>query len=150
MTGYDFHPAARLDLDDIWEFIREDDLDAADRLIADILSALRVLVPFPDSLWSVNTWSPTHQMKSPVGCGDDADAATLAQGQQFSQAESSGDHYLLHPSPSTAPPYRNRSTNNFRSMRVIGFSCTNWRACKENEPVVMKIPESARAFNKAP
>ena len=47
MTGYDFHPEARLDLDEIWEFIRRDNLDAADRLIAEILSAIHALVPFP-------------------------------------------------------------------------------------------------------
>lgn len=47
MTGYDLHPDARSDLDEIWEFIREDDLDAADRVIAEILSAIRALVPFP-------------------------------------------------------------------------------------------------------
>jgi hypothetical protein len=29
MTGYDFHPEARFDLDDNWEFIREDNLAAA-------------------------------------------------------------------------------------------------------------------------
>lgn len=46
MTGYDLHPDARSDLDEIWEFIREDDLDAADRVIAEILSAIRALVPF--------------------------------------------------------------------------------------------------------
>jgi toxin ParE1/3/4 len=47
MTGYDFHPEARVDLVEIWEFIRADNLDAADRMIADILSAIRRLVPFP-------------------------------------------------------------------------------------------------------
>lgn len=47
MTGYDFHPEARVDLDEIWEFIRADNLDAADRMIAEILSAVRALVPFP-------------------------------------------------------------------------------------------------------
>ena len=47
MTGYDFHPEARLDLDEIWEFIRSDNLDAAERTIAEILSAIRALVPFP-------------------------------------------------------------------------------------------------------
>lgn len=47
MTGYDFHPEARFDLDGIWEFIRTDNLDAADRMIAEILSAVRALVPFP-------------------------------------------------------------------------------------------------------
>ena len=40
MIGYDFHPEARLDLDEIWEFIRVDSLEAADRLIAEILDAM--------------------------------------------------------------------------------------------------------------
>jgi plasmid stabilization system protein ParE len=47
MTGYDFHPQASLDLDGIWEFIAEANLDAADRVIADILAVLDKLVPFP-------------------------------------------------------------------------------------------------------
>ena len=47
MTGYDFHPEARFDLDEIWEFIRADHLDDADRLIAEILGAIDALVPFP-------------------------------------------------------------------------------------------------------
>jgi plasmid stabilization system protein ParE len=48
MTGYDFHPEARVDLEEIWEFIRADNLDAADRVIAEILAAIRELVPFPN------------------------------------------------------------------------------------------------------
>ena len=47
MTGYDFHLEARFDLDEIWEFIRADNLDAADRMIAEVLSAIAALVPFP-------------------------------------------------------------------------------------------------------
>jgi plasmid stabilization system protein ParE len=47
MSTYDFHPEVRLDLDEIWEFIRGDNLDAADRLIAEILDAIDALVPFP-------------------------------------------------------------------------------------------------------
>jgi plasmid stabilization system protein ParE len=47
MTAYDFHPEARSDLDQIWEFIRTDNLDAADRMVAEILAAIRALVPFP-------------------------------------------------------------------------------------------------------
>jgi plasmid stabilization system protein ParE len=43
MTGYDFHPEARFDLDEIWEFIRADNLDAADQTIAQILSAIRLI-----------------------------------------------------------------------------------------------------------
>ena len=34
MTGYDFYPGGRVDLDEIWEFIRADNLDAADRMAA--------------------------------------------------------------------------------------------------------------------
>ncbi len=52
MTGYDFHPEAALDLEEIWEFIAEANLDAnlnaADMVIADILAALDKLVPFPN------------------------------------------------------------------------------------------------------
>lgn len=47
MTGYAFHPEARLDLDEIWEFIRVDSLDAADMVIAEVLSSITALVPFP-------------------------------------------------------------------------------------------------------
>jgi toxin ParE1/3/4 len=47
MTGYDFHPEAEADLDEIWEFIAADNLDSADEVIADILRAIDVLVPFP-------------------------------------------------------------------------------------------------------
>jgi len=47
VTAYDFHPEARFDLDEIWEFIRAENLDAADRVIAEILAAIDQLVPFP-------------------------------------------------------------------------------------------------------
>ena len=48
MTGYDFHPEAALDLDEIWDFIAEDSLDAADQVIADILASLDALVALPN------------------------------------------------------------------------------------------------------
>jgi plasmid stabilization system protein ParE len=47
MTGYDFHPEGAIDLDEIWEFIAEDNLDAADKVIADILRGIDGLVSFP-------------------------------------------------------------------------------------------------------
>ena len=47
MTGYDFHPEARVDLDEIWEHIALDNLNAADRVVAEILASIRKLVPFP-------------------------------------------------------------------------------------------------------
>ena len=47
MTGYAFHPEARRDLDEIWDYIAADNFQAADRVIAEILNALRDLVRFP-------------------------------------------------------------------------------------------------------
>jgi plasmid stabilization system protein ParE len=37
MIAYEFHPKARLNLDEIWEFIRDDNPAAADNVIEDIL-----------------------------------------------------------------------------------------------------------------
>jgi len=48
MTGYDFHPEAVVDLDEIWDFIAEHNPTAADRLVAEILTALNNLVSFPE------------------------------------------------------------------------------------------------------
>ncbi len=48
MIGYELHPDARIHLDKIWEFIRSDSLDAADRVIAEILGRVVSLVPFPN------------------------------------------------------------------------------------------------------
>jgi plasmid stabilization system protein ParE len=47
MSGYVLHPEALLDLDEIWEFIAQDDIDAADRVLADFLDTIRALVHFP-------------------------------------------------------------------------------------------------------
>jgi plasmid stabilization system protein ParE len=47
MNGYRFHPEAEADVDAIWEFIAEDSLEAADRMI-DAIEAYP-LVPFPRS-----------------------------------------------------------------------------------------------------
>ena len=47
MNGYELHPAVLGDLDEIWEYIAEDNLDAADRVIAEIFDSIRALVPFP-------------------------------------------------------------------------------------------------------
>lgn len=41
------HPQAAQDITDIWEFIAEDNPLAARRVRADILAAIRALVPFP-------------------------------------------------------------------------------------------------------
>jgi plasmid stabilization system protein ParE len=47
MSGYRFHPEAEADLDAIWEFIAEDSLEAADRIIDAIKATIEALVPFP-------------------------------------------------------------------------------------------------------
>ncbi len=47
MTGYAFHPEAFTDLDQLWEYIAERNVDGADRVVADIFDAIRTLVAFP-------------------------------------------------------------------------------------------------------
>lgn len=47
MSSYVFHPGAFADLDEIWEYIAGDNLDAADRLLADIHDVLRALAATP-------------------------------------------------------------------------------------------------------
>jgi plasmid stabilization system protein ParE len=47
VTGYALHPEAFSDLDEIREYIAEDDPDAADRVITEIFDRIRALVAFP-------------------------------------------------------------------------------------------------------
>ena len=47
MTGYDFHPEAERDLDEIWDFIADDNLPAADRVTEDIIADIEALVSAP-------------------------------------------------------------------------------------------------------
>ena len=47
MSGFTLHPDAFADLEEIWEFIAADSLDAADRVLEEIYEAIRSLVPFP-------------------------------------------------------------------------------------------------------
>ncbi len=47
MSGYAFHPDAFADLDEIWEYIAKDNIDAADRVLTDIHSTLTTLVGSP-------------------------------------------------------------------------------------------------------
>ena len=65
MIAYAFHPEARLDLDGIWEFIRGDNLDAADHLIAEILGAIDALVPFPGRGYRRPDLVVVHGRRSP-------------------------------------------------------------------------------------
>jgi toxin ParE1/3/4 len=46
MRAYDFHPEAEADLNAIWDYIAEDNPDAADRTIDRIVSTIEALVPF--------------------------------------------------------------------------------------------------------
>jgi plasmid stabilization system protein ParE len=47
MSGFVLHPAAFTDLTEIWEFIAPDNLSAADRILKEILEAIRALLSFP-------------------------------------------------------------------------------------------------------
>ncbi len=47
MTGYDLHPEALDDFEEIRWFIAEESPDAADRIVTEIFDAIRALVPFP-------------------------------------------------------------------------------------------------------
>jgi plasmid stabilization system protein ParE len=47
MKGYILHPEALIDLDEIWEFIAQDNIDAADRVREEIYDAIQSLLPFP-------------------------------------------------------------------------------------------------------
>ena len=48
MSGYAFHPDGFADLDEIWEYIAQDNVDAADRVLADIHSTLTTLAGSPE------------------------------------------------------------------------------------------------------
>jgi toxin ParE1/3/4 len=47
MSGFVLHPLAYTDLEEIWEYIDADSLDAADRVREEIYDAIQSLVPFP-------------------------------------------------------------------------------------------------------
>ncbi|MGB7848698.1 MAG: type II toxin-antitoxin system RelE/ParE family toxin [Candidatus Acidiferrum sp.] len=47
MSGFVLHPDAFADLEEIWEFIAGDSLDAADHVLEEIYEAIRSLAPFP-------------------------------------------------------------------------------------------------------
>lgn len=47
MSGFVLHPEAFTDLEEIWEYIAADSLDAADGIREEIFVAIRSLVDFP-------------------------------------------------------------------------------------------------------
>lgn len=47
MSGFVLHPEAIVDLEEIWDFIAADNVDAADRVLQEIYHAIRILVPTP-------------------------------------------------------------------------------------------------------
>jgi hypothetical protein len=55
MTGYDFHPETRFDLDEIWEYIRADNLTVADRVIGEFCPPSGAWSPFPIRAKSART-----------------------------------------------------------------------------------------------
>jgi plasmid stabilization system protein ParE len=47
MSAFVLHPEAYADLDEIWEYIADDNLDAADRVLDELYRAIQSLVAFP-------------------------------------------------------------------------------------------------------
>ena len=47
MSGFVLHPEAYTDLEEIWEYIAADSLEAADQVREEIYDAIQSLVPFP-------------------------------------------------------------------------------------------------------
>ena len=47
MSEFVLHPGAIKDLEEIWEYIAADNLEAADRVREEIYDAIKSLVPFP-------------------------------------------------------------------------------------------------------
>jgi plasmid stabilization system protein ParE len=47
MTGCALHPEAFADVDQLWEYIADHNIDAADRVVDEIVTALRTLVASP-------------------------------------------------------------------------------------------------------
>jgi len=47
MSRFVLHPEAYRDIDDIWEYIATDNLDAADRVLEEIYETIGSLVAFP-------------------------------------------------------------------------------------------------------
>lgn len=47
MSEFVLHPDAVKDLEEIWEYIAADSLDAADRVSEEIYDAIQSLIPFP-------------------------------------------------------------------------------------------------------
>ena len=47
MSSFRLHPDVVSDLEEIWDYIAEDNPDAADRTVADIFESLQTLVRFP-------------------------------------------------------------------------------------------------------
>ena len=51
MSGFVLHPEAYTDLDEIWEYIEADNLDAADRVLEEIYQTLRSLASMFSDVW---------------------------------------------------------------------------------------------------
>jgi plasmid stabilization system protein ParE len=60
MPGFVLHPEAYTDLDEIWEYIATDNLDAADRVLEEIYQTVRSLVAFPTKVTLVPTSLPSR------------------------------------------------------------------------------------------
>jgi plasmid stabilization system protein ParE len=77
VTKYVLSPAAELDLDQIWEYIAEDNIEAADRWIAKLFDAFESLAqapgmghkredltPFPVLFWPVGAYLIIYRLQA--------------------------------------------------------------------------------------
>jgi plasmid stabilization system protein ParE len=97
MSGYALHPDAFADLDEIWEYIAQDNVEAVDRVLADIRSTLTTLAG-----------SPQIGHRRP-------DLTTRPLRFHVASATSSSSH---SPSP-TRPPQRRDQPSSLARMLII-------------------------------
>jgi toxin ParE1/3/4 len=57
VIGYGFHPEAEIDLNDIWEYIAADNLDAADKVREEIRDAIDLLIASPHLGYRRTDWT---------------------------------------------------------------------------------------------
>lgn len=114
MSAYILHPKAYIDLDDIWEFIAEDNLDAADCVREEIYETIKGLVPFPHQ----GHRRPDHP------------ACTVLNGAQFSYRLCSRRKAVSHSSryPRQPKPPKRAGSSGYVLTRVLAFSDSERRS----------------------
>jgi plasmid stabilization system protein ParE len=67
MSGYAFDPDAFADLNEIWEYIAQNNVDGADRVLADIHSTLTTLAGSPQVGHRRPDLTLERRLASPIG-----------------------------------------------------------------------------------